>query len=84
MAGSIAARTLTLAAAGFLGFDGTALAGLGFWAGNLTLAVVGVALFLSSGLVLWYWRWYQRQLEEIAEARRAVRQEAMELFRREG
>jgi protein-S-isoprenylcysteine O-methyltransferase Ste14 len=70
-----AARTVTLLAAAFLGFDGAALAVLGWWIGQPTLAVVGGALFLSSGLVLLYWRWYRRQLNEIAAARRVLREE---------
>jgi hypothetical protein len=31
---------------------------------------------VSSGVVLIYWRWQQRQLDEIAAARRALRDEA--------
>jgi hypothetical protein len=58
-------RTLTFVAAGVLGFDGAALAALGFWSGRIVLALIGVVFFLSSGLVLLYWRWYQRRVEEI-------------------
>jgi hypothetical protein len=76
---SAASRTLTFAAAIFLGFDGAVLAGFGVWAGQVVLAIIGICLFLSSGLVLLYWRWHQRQLEEIAEARRALRDEAQSL-----
>jgi hypothetical protein len=66
---------MTVVAAGFLGFDGAALAGLGWWIDQPALTVVGCALFASSGLVLLYWRWYRRQLEEIAAARRVLREE---------
>ena len=38
-------------------------------------------LFLSSGLVLLLWRRHLRRLDEIAEARRELREEAEELRR---
>jgi membrane protein implicated in regulation of membrane protease activity len=75
----LASRTLTIVAAGFLGFDGATLLGLGLWAGRASLVVVGLVLFLSSGLVLLYWRRYRRQVEEIAADQRALRQEVKEL-----
>ena len=67
---------MTFLASAFLGFDGAALVGFGLWGRHPLVALIGAALFVSSGLVLLYWRWYERQLEEIAEARRAVRDEA--------
>ncbi|HEU5171050.1 MAG TPA: hypothetical protein VFU46_10960 [Gemmatimonadales bacterium] len=70
-----AARTMTLLAAAFLGFDGATLAVVGWLTRHTMLLLIGVALFLSSGLVLLYWRWYRRQLAEIAAARRALREE---------
>lgn len=79
MARAAASRALTIAAAGFLGFDGAALAGLGLWTDNLTLIVIGAGLFLSSGLVLLAWRRHRRSLDEIDAARRAVRDEAREI-----
>ena len=72
-------RTLSLLAAAFLAFDGAALAAGGVWLRRPMLAVIGGALFLSSGLVLVYWRWHQRQLAEIVEARRAVAADARAL-----
>jgi membrane protein implicated in regulation of membrane protease activity len=75
----VASRTLTIIAAGFLGFDGATLLGLGIWAGRTSLVVVGLVLFLSSGVVLLYWRRYQRRLEEIAADRHALREEVKEL-----
>jgi hypothetical protein len=72
-------RTMTFVAAAFLGFDGAALAGLGIWTGHPLVALIGVALFVSSGLVIVYWRWQMRQLEEIAAARRALREETESL-----
>jgi hypothetical protein len=71
----LAARTMTLIAAAFLGFDGAALAVLGWWLHHPLLALIGCALFISSGLVLLYWRWHRRQLDEIAAARRVLREE---------
>jgi hypothetical protein len=69
-------RTMTFLASAFLGFDGAALVGFGIWTRHPLLALIGGAVFVSSGLVLLYWRWYQRQLEEIAAARRALRDDA--------
>jgi hypothetical protein len=75
------ARTLTIVAAAVLAFDGAALAGLGWWSGRLMLVLIGIVCFISSGLVLLYWRWYQRRLADIAAARRALGNEARELQR---
>ena len=40
------------------------------------LALVGIVFFLSSGLVLLYWRWYRRRLDDITESRRSLSEEA--------
>ena len=77
----LAFRWLTLFAAGFLAFDGAALAGLGIWSGRRAFLVTGVVLFLSSGLVLLFWRRHLRRLDEIDQARRDLRNEAEELRR---
>jgi membrane protein implicated in regulation of membrane protease activity len=77
----LAFRSLTLVAAGFLAFDGAALAGLGIWSGRAAFLVTGVVLFLSSGLVLLFWRRHLRRLDEIGEARRDLRDEAEKLRR---
>jgi membrane protein implicated in regulation of membrane protease activity len=77
----LAFRSLTLVAAGFLAFDGAALAGLGIWSGRPAFLVTGVILFLSSGLVVLVWRRHLRRLGEIEEARRDLRNEAEELRR---
>lgn len=74
-------RWLTLFAAGFLAFDGAALLALGAWSGRTMPLVVGTVLFLSSGLVLLVWRQHLRRLQEIAQARRELRDEAEELRR---
>jgi hypothetical protein len=75
------ARTLTIVAAAVLAFDGVALAGLGWWSGRLMLGLIGLVCFVSSGLVLLSWRWYQRRLDDIAAARRELADEARELRR---
>jgi Zn-dependent protease with chaperone function len=68
-------------AAAFLAFDGAALALLGFWSDRLVLGLVGLVFFVSSGLVLVYWRWYRRRLDDIASASRALGDEAREMRR---
>ena len=74
-------RTLTVIAAAVLAFDGVALALLGWWSRRAGLGIIGLALFVSSGLVLLYWQWYRRRLEDIAAARRALSEEAREMQR---
>jgi membrane protein implicated in regulation of membrane protease activity len=80
-ASPLALRWLTLLAAGFLAFDGAALLALGIWSGRSALLVGGSVLFLSSGIVLLVWRQHLRRLDQIAEARRELRDEAEELRR---
>lgn len=80
-ASPLALRWLTLFAAGFLAFDGAVLAALGLWSGRTALVVVGIVLFLSSGLLLLVWRQHLRRLDEIVAARRELRDEAEELRR---
>ena len=75
----LVSRTLTFIAAGFLGFDGATLIGLGLWAGRTSLVVIGVVLFLSSGLVLHHWRRHQRRIQEIAAEQRALREDVKDL-----
>ena len=74
-------RTLTLAAAALLAFDGAALAGLGYMTGRVMLLLVGLVVFLSSGLILLYRHWYRRRLDDIMAARRALGEEAREMQR---
>ncbi|HEY3012034.1 MAG TPA: hypothetical protein VGJ36_04745 [Gemmatimonadales bacterium] len=81
MPAPIVSRTLTLIAAAVLAFDGAALAMLGWWSGRLMLALMGLVFFVSSGLVVLYWRWYRRRLEDLARARRALGDEAREIQR---
>ena len=77
----LGSRSLTVAAAVVLGFDGAALVGLGLWSGRAVLVPVGLVLFLSAGLVIVSWRWYQRRLGQIALARRALGDEVREMQR---
>lgn len=74
--GAIANRTLTVVAAGFLAFDGACLIFAGVMLSRLLLTIMGACLVLSSGLVFVYWRWHRRQEDEIADARKELRQQA--------
>jgi hypothetical protein len=74
-------RALTVIAAAVLAFDGAALAALGWWGRRPLLALIGVVFFVSSGLVLLYWRWYRKRLKDIASAQRALAEEAREIQR---
>ena len=77
--GSLASRTLTVLAAAFLAFDGAGLIAAGLWLSKPLMVVIGACLFASSGLVFLYWRRHRRQVQEIAEARRALVAEARAL-----
>jgi uncharacterized membrane protein len=72
-------RTITLVAAALLAFDGAALAGLGYLTGRAVLVPVGLVFVVSSGLILLYWRWHRRRLDDILAARRALSEEARAL-----
>jgi hypothetical protein len=72
-------RTLTIVAIAFLTFDGAVLAVLGLLSGRLVLVPVGLAFFASAGLILIYWRWYQRRLKEITAARHELSDDARAL-----
>jgi hypothetical protein len=74
-------RRLTVIAAAVLAFDGAALVGLGAWSGRGVLIPIGVVFFVSSGLILLYWRWYRRRLDDIAAARRTLADGAREMQR---
>lgn len=75
------ARTLTVVAAAVLGFDGAALVILGIWSDRLVLVPVGLVFFISAGVVLVYWRWYRRRLDDIAVSRRELADEARDMQR---
>jgi hypothetical protein len=74
-------RTLTFVAIAVLAFDGALLIALGVWAGRVVLVLVGVVFFVSSAVILWYWRWYRRRLEDIAATRRGLAEEVREMQR---
>lgn len=76
---SLASRTLTILAAGFLAFDGVGLIAGGIWLGRPLLVIVGACLLGSSGLVFVYWRWHVRQTAGIAADRQAVAADARAL-----
>jgi membrane protein implicated in regulation of membrane protease activity len=80
-ASPLAFRTPTLVAAGFLALDGAALAGVGIWSGRSGLLLAGAGLLIASGLVLLFWRRHLQRLQEIANARRELRDDADELRR---
>jgi hypothetical protein len=81
VASPLALRGLTWLAAAFLAFDGAALAAVGVWAGRWGLTAAGIVLFVGAGLVLLYGRGQQRRLDEIAAARRELREETEALRR---
>ena len=72
-------RMLTWAAAVVLGFDGAVLTVLGLWSHRPLVAVIGAVLFVAAGVVLATWRSHERRLQEIAAARRELRDEARAL-----
>jgi hypothetical protein len=74
-------RLLTLLAGSLLAFDGAALALLGWLSHRVLLILLGLICFVSAGLVAFYWRWYQRRLQDIAHMREGLRDEALELRR---
>jgi len=72
-------RIGTLLAVGFLILDGVLLLAAGLWGRSPGLAVGGVACLLVAGLVLILWRRHRRAIAELAEARRALRDEVRAL-----
>jgi hypothetical protein len=82
VAGSpLAVGGLTLVAAVLLAFDGAVLAGVGAWTGRGILMWIGAALVVGAGVVLVAGRRQRRRLEEIAAARRDLRDETEALRR---
>lgn len=71
----LAVPGLAILAATFLAFDGAVLAGVGLWAGRWPLVVAGAVLLVASGVVLLSGRRQRRRLDEIAAARRELRDE---------
>lgn len=74
-------RTLTIVAVAVLAFDGAALIAMGYWAGRMVVVAIGAVFFLSSALIVLYWRWYRSKLDDIAATRRILSEEAREMQR---
>jgi hypothetical protein len=72
-------RTSTLLAVGFLALDGVLLLVAGLWEQAAGPAIGGVACLTAAGLVLFLWRRHRRAVADLADARRAVRDEARAL-----
>jgi hypothetical protein len=70
-----------MAAAVVLALDGAALVGIGWQSGRPGFILVGVIFLLAAVVVRFSWRWYRRRLDDIAVARRALREEALDLQR---
>ncbi len=49
--------------------------------GRMVLVPVGIAFFIAAGLVLLYWRWHRRRLDDISVTRRGLSEEAREMQR---
>jgi hypothetical protein len=72
-------RMMTWLAVGFLVLDGVLLLLAGLWGGQAGPAVGGVVCLVSAAAVWALWRRHRRALADLAEARRAVRDEARAL-----
>jgi uncharacterized iron-regulated membrane protein len=72
-------RALTLFAVGFLVLDGVLLLFAGVWGRQLGPAIGGLCCFAAAGGVLQLWRRHRRAVADLAEARRAVQEEARAL-----
>jgi hypothetical protein len=66
----------TRGAVALLTLDGVALVVGGVLARHVPLVLAGVTLCGGALFVVWYARWHERQLAEIAAARAALRDEA--------
>lgn len=72
-------RTLTILASGFLILDGLLLGLSGWWDRSLARIGVGLVLLAAAGVVIQYWKRQRARLDEIADARAALRAEASDL-----
>ena len=70
-----------MAAAVVLALDGAALVGIGWWSRRPGLVLIGVVFLIAAAVVRFSWRWYRRRLDDIAVARRALKDEALDLQR---
>lgn len=74
-------RGLTIFAAGFLLLDGILLVWAGAELHRTGLILWGLACTGGAALVVLLWRRHRRDLEEVAQGRRAMRRQAEELRR---
>jgi hypothetical protein len=72
-------RISTLLAVGFLILDGVLLLVAGVWGHAGGPAIGGVACLTAAGLVLILWHRHRRAVADLANARRALRDEARAL-----
>lgn len=70
---------MTWLAVGFLVLDGVLLLFAGMWGRRTGPTVGGLACLVGAGIVWALWRRHRRAVAELAEARRAVRDEARAL-----
>ena len=72
-------RVMTWLAVGFLALDGVLLLLAGLWGRRAGPAIGGTACLVGAGAAWALWRRHRRALADLAEARRAVRDEARAL-----
>ncbi len=72
-------RALTLVAVGFLLLDGVLLLFAGVWGRQAGPLAGGILCLGAAGGVVLLWRRHRRRVAELAEARRAVQEEARAL-----
>jgi hypothetical protein len=72
-------RALTVLAVGFLALDGVLLGLAGFWLRNVVLVLIAMVLVGAAAVTLLLWRRHCLRLEEIAEVRSQLREEARAL-----
>lgn len=70
-----AGLTITIIAGGFLALDGVLLLVAGSWSGSVGLSLLGTIFLAGAASMVLVWRRYQRKLEELNQARAAMRQE---------
>jgi membrane protein implicated in regulation of membrane protease activity len=74
-------RTMTTVAVGLLLLDGALLLMAAVWTRNWMLGALGTMFVILAGAVIVYWRRYRQALEEVDQAREALKAEALELRR---
>jgi membrane protein implicated in regulation of membrane protease activity len=74
-------RTMMTFAVGLLLLDGALLLMAAVWTRNWMLGALGTMFVILAGAVIMYWRRYRQALEEVDQAREALKAEALELRR---